>query len=328
MTPASPACRPNLTFSRAAAVMTLDGPPGRPVPQRLGQVRGVALSGGDPRLRGSADHRHGARALGDPAGRLGPFAERFAAAGIAALVFDHRGFGDSGGEPDLFDPPGSSRTGGRRSPSRARCRGSTPSGSPPSAPRWAAATRSPRPPRTRGSRRRSARSPSSTSWRQAHRSSPLVTARMMLAAARGRHLPAIGQPEEAAFINAPGGERGLAPRGRDRRGLALAQPGLLAAGCSAPLPSGPPRAASSTVPGCVCVGEADRVARPGPAIAAARRAPAGRAAHLPGRRPLRHLRRPGARGRRCRRGRVPHAPPPAQAGRRAGQSHSPRGSRD
>src|SRR5690349_21316196 len=36
--------------------------------------------------------------------RLGPFAERFAEAGFAALVFDHRGFGDSGGEADLFDP--------------------------------------------------------------------------------------------------------------------------------------------------------------------------------------------------------------------------------
>ena len=36
--------------------------------------------------------------------RLGAFAERFGAAGFAALVFDHRGFGDSGGEPDLFDP--------------------------------------------------------------------------------------------------------------------------------------------------------------------------------------------------------------------------------
>jgi fermentation-respiration switch protein FrsA (DUF1100 family) len=35
---------------------------------------------------------------------LGPFAERFSEAGIAALVFDHRGFGDSGGEPDLFHP--------------------------------------------------------------------------------------------------------------------------------------------------------------------------------------------------------------------------------
>jgi uncharacterized protein len=36
--------------------------------------------------------------------RLGAFAERFADAGFAALVFDHRGFGDSGGEPDLFHP--------------------------------------------------------------------------------------------------------------------------------------------------------------------------------------------------------------------------------
>jgi len=35
---------------------------------------------------------------------LGPFAERFAAVGVAALVFDHRGFGDSGGEPDRFEP--------------------------------------------------------------------------------------------------------------------------------------------------------------------------------------------------------------------------------
>ena len=36
--------------------------------------------------------------------RLGPFAERFADAGVAALVFDHRGFGDSTGEPDHVDP--------------------------------------------------------------------------------------------------------------------------------------------------------------------------------------------------------------------------------
>src|SRR3954468_20627870 len=36
--------------------------------------------------------------------RLGAFAERFAEAGMAALVFDHRGFGDSGGEQDLFHP--------------------------------------------------------------------------------------------------------------------------------------------------------------------------------------------------------------------------------
>jgi len=36
--------------------------------------------------------------------RLGAFAERFSAAGVAALVFDHRGFGDSAGEPDHVDP--------------------------------------------------------------------------------------------------------------------------------------------------------------------------------------------------------------------------------
>ena len=36
--------------------------------------------------------------------RLGAFAERFAAAGFAALVFDYRGFGESAGERDLFDP--------------------------------------------------------------------------------------------------------------------------------------------------------------------------------------------------------------------------------
>ena len=36
--------------------------------------------------------------------RLGSFAKRFAAEDSAALVFDHRGFGDSAGEPDRFEP--------------------------------------------------------------------------------------------------------------------------------------------------------------------------------------------------------------------------------
>jgi fermentation-respiration switch protein FrsA (DUF1100 family) len=35
---------------------------------------------------------------------LGALAERFSEAGLAALVFDHRGFGDSCGEDDLFHP--------------------------------------------------------------------------------------------------------------------------------------------------------------------------------------------------------------------------------
>ena len=36
--------------------------------------------------------------------RLGAFAERFAGRGCFAFAFDHRGFGDSGGTPDLFHP--------------------------------------------------------------------------------------------------------------------------------------------------------------------------------------------------------------------------------
>jgi uncharacterized protein len=35
--------------------------------------------------------------------RPGPFAERFAAAGIAAMPFDYRGFGDSTGAQDIVD---------------------------------------------------------------------------------------------------------------------------------------------------------------------------------------------------------------------------------
>ena len=36
--------------------------------------------------------------------RLGAFASRFADHGCNAVVFDHRGFGDSTGPPDLFVP--------------------------------------------------------------------------------------------------------------------------------------------------------------------------------------------------------------------------------
>src|SRR4051794_3687941 len=79
-------------------------PPRRDIHLRTGQLRGLAVSG--PRHRGRrlvpADRDcarpHGRR------DRLGAFAERFAAAGVAALVFDHRGFGDSTGEPDLVVP--------------------------------------------------------------------------------------------------------------------------------------------------------------------------------------------------------------------------------
>jgi alpha-beta hydrolase superfamily lysophospholipase len=205
---------------------------------------------------------------------LGPFAERFAAAGVAALVFDHRGFGDSGGEPDLFHPArqledwGTAISFARSLPGvdgdRVATFGSSMGGG--NALAAAAADR------------RIAAAISQVPFldvlRQAHRSSPRVTAQAILAAARGRHLPAVGQPHEAAFINAPGGEPGwrhVVAIGEDSRWRNRASSRWLLG-----RPYRPARhAAGLHCPWLVCVGEADRVARPGPAIAAARRAPRG-----------------------------------------------------
>ena len=123
-------------------------------------------------------------------------------------MFDHRGFGDSSGEPDLFHPArqledwraaiafarslpgidaervatfGSSMGGGNALAAAA------------DDPRVAAAV---------------SQVPFLDIWRQSHRSSLRVTVRMLLAAVRGRHVPAVGQPHEAAFINAPDSEAG------------------------------------------------------------------------------------------------------------------------
>lgn len=212
---------------------------------------------------------------------LGPFAERFAAAGLTALVFDHRGFGDSGGEADLFEPrrqledwraaiahvrslPGVD-------PERVATFGSSMGGGNALAaaaddPRVAAAV---------------SQVPFLDMARQAHRSSPLVSARMLWAALRGRHLPAVGQPDEAAFINAPDGESGwryVVAGGEDSRWRnRTSSRWLLGA------PYRPARhAAKLHCPWLLCVGEADRVAKPGPAIAAARRAPQGELRTYPG----------------------------------------------
>lgn len=206
--------------------------------------------------------------------RLGVFARRFAAAGIAALVFDHRGFGDSAGAPDLFQPArqledwraaiafvrslpnvdvqrvatfGSSMGGGNALAAAAEDR------------RVAAAI---------------SQVPFLDIWRQSHRSSLRVTAKMLRAAALNRHLPAVGQPHEAAFINAPGSEAGwrhVVAIGEDSRWRDRASARWILGRPFRPIR----HAATLHCPWLVCVGEADQVAKPGPAIAAALRAPFG-----------------------------------------------------
>jgi alpha-beta hydrolase superfamily lysophospholipase len=213
--------------------------------------------------------------------RLGAFAECFAAAGIAAFVFDHRGFGDSAGEPDLFVPKrqmedwraaiafvrslpgvdaervatfGSSMGGGNALAAAAQD------------PRVAAAI---------------SQVPFLDMWRQAHRSSLRVTARMLLAAVLGRHLPAVGQPDEAAFINAPDSEAGwrhVVAIGEDSRWRDRVSSRWILG-----RPYRPARYAPKLrCPWLVCVGESDQVAKPGPAIAAAHRAPLGELRTYPG----------------------------------------------
>lgn len=213
--------------------------------------------------------------------RLGAFAERFAAEGFAALVFDHRGFGDSGGEPDLFDPARQledwraaiafARSLPGVDPERVATFGSSMGGGN----ALAAAAED----------RQVAAAISQVPFldivRQAHRSSPTVTIRMLIAAAQGRYLPVVGQPDEPALINAPGGEEGW------RRVVAIGEGSRWRNRVSSRWLLGRPyrparHAAKLHCPWLVCVGESDRVARPGPAIAAAKRAPKGELRTYPG----------------------------------------------
>lgn len=213
--------------------------------------------------------------------RLGPFAEHFAAAGIAALVFDHRGFGDSGGEPDVFLPERQledwraaiafARSLPSIDPDRVATFGSSMGGGNALAAaaqdeRIAAAV---------------SQVPFLDVLTQSHRSSPSVTLKTLGAAVRGAFLPAIGEPGEAAFINAPGaaaGWRAVVAAGEDSRWRDRVSASWLLG-----RPFRPARhAATLHCPWLVCVGEDDRVAKPGPAISAARRAPLGELRTYPG----------------------------------------------
>lgn len=213
--------------------------------------------------------------------RLGAFAARFAAAGIAALVFDYRGFGDSTGEPDLFEPPrqlddwraaiafarslpdidagrvatfGSSLGGGNALAAAAEDS-------------KVAAVISQVPFLDRDS--------------QTYAKPQQVVEEMKAAATEGRYLAAVGQPNEAAFISAPGAEVGW------RRVVAIGEESRWRNRVSAAWLLGSPyrpiqHAASLHCPWLVCVAADDQVAKPGPAIEAARRAPKGELRIYPG----------------------------------------------
>jgi pimeloyl-ACP methyl ester carboxylesterase len=213
--------------------------------------------------------------------RLGAFAGRFAQHGCLALVFDHRGFGDSAGTADLFEPARQLQDWAQAIALARRWPGADPNrvvtfGSSMGGGNALAAA-------ARDTRVAAAISqvPFLDIVRQTYLASPRAMARMIIAAIRGEYMPAVGQPDEAAFINAPGSEEGWRhvvaigddSRWRDR----VSSRWLLGR------PFNPGRHAKSLhCPWLVCVGAADQVARPAAAIAAAKRAPHGELRLYPG----------------------------------------------
>jgi uncharacterized protein len=216
--------------------------------------------------------------------RLGPFAERFADAGVAAMPFDYRGFGDSMGTPDVVDANrqledwraavAAARSLPGVDPDRVAVFGSSMGGGHALAAaaadqRVAAAV---------------SQVPFLDAARQMRRPPPSVLARMLATAvldhaaeALGRSprmLAAVGQPDEPAFINSPGAEEGwrrVVAMGEDSRWRNRAAARVLLG-----RPYRPAKlAAGLHCPWLVCVGEDDNVAPPAAAIDAARRAPLG-----------------------------------------------------
>src|SRR5262249_2033012 len=139
---------------------------------------------------------------------LGAFAERFSAAGIAALVFDYRGFGDSTGEPDLFEPSRqlddwrAAIAFARSLPDIDAARVATFGSSLGGGNALAAAADDPKVAAV------ISQVPFLDRDTQTYAKAPHVVEQMKAAAAEGRYLPAVGQPDEAAFISAPGAEVG------------------------------------------------------------------------------------------------------------------------
>lgn len=212
---------------------------------------------------------------------LGGFAERFAASGIAALVFDYRGFGDSTGEPDLYEPSrqlddwraaiASARSLPDIDTERMATFGSSSGGghalaAAAAAPNVTAAI---------------SQVPMLDRATQSYDKPQRVAEEMKAAAAEDRYLPAVGQPHEAALISAPGAEFGW------RRVVAIGEKSRWRNRVSAAWLSGPPyspiqQAPSLHCPWLVCIAANDQVAKPGPAIEAARRAPKGELRVYPG----------------------------------------------
>ena len=202
---------------------------------------------------------------------LWSFANRFAAAGIHALLFDHRGFGDSEGEQDLFVPERQlddwraalafARSLPDVDPDKVATLGSSLGGG---NALWAAADD--------GQVAACISQVPFVDMSQAPHS-PAILEQMLAVAKEGGYLPAVGQLDEPAMINQPGGEAGW------RRVVALGDHSRWRNRMSAAwlLDGYNPGQYADTLhcPWLVCIAEDDRIALPGPAIEAAQRAPKG-----------------------------------------------------
>ena len=244
---------------------------------------------GDPPIAPAIVMAHGF--TGTRRDRLGPFAQRFAAAGIAAMPFDYRGFGDSTGTKDVVDAYRQledwraaiafARSLPGIDPDRVAVFGSSMGGG--HALAVAAADR------------RVAAAVSQVPFldivRQKRWPSRRVVARMLASAVLDRAgatlgraprvLHAVGRPHEPAFINAPGAEAGW------RRVVAMGEDSRWRDRAAARVLLGRPYRPAKLAPGLhcpwlVCVGEEDNVATPGAAIDAARSAPLGELRTYPG----------------------------------------------